>query len=349
MLNSRVYLDWNASSPIEENVKIAMSKAMDHFGNPSSIHNEGRKAKSIIESARRTIATALGANNADIIFVSSATEGCAYLMANRALDASDIEHDAVFAWRKNKLDVSKDGGIMIKDPQNSCMQAANSETGLLQDLQKNIAVCDATQMIGKLPISFDWSGVDAMIISAHKFGGPKGVGAVITKKDLEILPNIRGGGQEFNKRAGTENIIGIAGFAKAVELAQQRLDDGLHKDIEDLRNYLEDEICDFAYDAIIVNKNKKRLPNTTCVSIPYWLNNIQVIMMDLEGFSISAGSACSSGKVTKSRTLSAMGMSPIECQSAIRISIGHRTTKKEIDRFLYSYKTAYKKNKAKAA
>jgi cysteine desulfurase len=189
----RTYLDHNATTPLRAEARNAMVAAMDVVGNPSSVHAEGRAAKGIIETARAQIADAVGASNADVVFTSGATEAAALALAGRDLQAGAIEHDAVNAWIDPVLDVV-DGAVQVVDPAKTTLQLANSETGVLQDLPQGLAVSDITQGFGKVPFAFSWSGVGMVFLSAHKFGGPKGVGALIFPQGTDIAAQIKGGG-----------------------------------------------------------------------------------------------------------------------------------------------------------
>lgn len=190
---SRTYLDWNATAPLRTEARDAMVAAMDVVGNPSSVHAEGRAAKGLVERARRQVATALGADGADIVFVSGATEAAALAMAGRDLHGAKVEHDAVAAWSDGTLAVDRHGRVHVPDPAMSVLQAANSETGVVQTLPEGLALTDATQVFGKLPFAFNWSGAEMAIVSAHKLGGPKGIGALVMKRGTDLAAQIRGG------------------------------------------------------------------------------------------------------------------------------------------------------------
>jgi cysteine desulfurase len=222
---ARTYLDFNATTPLRPEARAAMIAAMDVMGNPSSVHAEGRAAKGLIERARAQVAAALGAEGADIVFTSGATEAAALASAGRGLVCAGVEHDAVAAWCDVSLAVNADGIVAVDDPTQTALQLANSETGVVQDLPEGLAVSDLTQAFGKLPIAFNWLGVEMGLVSAHKLGGPKGIGALVVKRGVEVPPQIRGGGQEMGRRAGTENLIGIAGFGAAAEAAARAIPD----------------------------------------------------------------------------------------------------------------------------
>ncbi|MFD0980692.1 cysteine desulfurase family protein [Tropicimonas aquimaris] len=337
---SRSYLDWNATAPLRPEARAAMLEAMDLVGNPSSVHAEGRAAKALAERARAQVAQALGAEGADIVFTSGATEAAALALAGRGLVGAAIEHDAVASWIDTSLPVSADGLVTVNEPARSTLQLANSETGVLQTLPEGLAVSDMTQAFGKVPLAFNWSGCDMALVSAHKLGGPKGVGALVLKRGLDVEARIRGGGQEMGRRSGTENLIGIAGFGAAAEAAQRDLEAGCWDRVEKLRSILEKALETSAKDIIFVGKASRRLPNTSCIVVPGWRGETQVMQMDLAGFAISAGSACSSGKVKVSRVLQTMGLGD-SASCAIRVSIGPETTEEEVLRFAEAWGAAH--------
>ncbi len=348
-MTERVYLDWNATAPLRDEARAAMLAAMDVAGNPSSVHAEGRAAKAAVERARGQVAAAFGADGADVVFTSGATEAAALALAGRGLLAGDIEHDAVAAWVTADLPVSSAGTVRVAEPGRSALQLANSETGIVQTLPDGLAVCDATQAWGKLPAAFNWMGCEMALASAHKLGGPKGIGALIVRRGTDLAARIRGGGQEMGRRSGTENVIGIAGFGAAAEAAARDLSAGILDGVEKLRNILESGIEAAAPEVILVGKDVSRLPNTACFAVPGWKGETQVMQMDLAGFAVSAGSACSSGKVRASRVLRAMGYDEQVAASAIRVSLGPATTEEEIGRFIDAWSAQYRKFRARAA
>lgn len=346
---SRIYLDHNATAPLRPEAREAMISAMDIVGNPSSVHAEGRAAKAVVERARAEIAEAAGANAADIVFVSGATEAAALALEGRGLDGAAIEHDAISTWVSDALPVDGQGRVTVARPETSVLQLANSETGVVQDLPKGLAVSDITQGFGRLPFAFDWSGIGMAILSAHKFGGPKGIGVLILTRGTDLAARIRGGGQEMGRRAGTENVIGIAGMAAAARAAQRDLENGVWSRVESLRNTLEQAVETAAPDLIFAGRDAPRLPNTSCFAAPGWKGETQVMAMDLAGIAISAGSACSSGKVRASRVWTAMGHGAEVAASAVRVSLGPETTEDEVLRFADAWTTAYRKMRARAA
>lgn len=332
----RAYLDHNATTPLRAEARAAMIAAMDVVGNPSSVHAEGRAAKGIVETARTQIAEAVGASGADVVFTSGATEAAALALAGRGLKAAPVEHDAVHAWVDPCLSVV-DGAVQVGDPAIATVQLANSETGIVQDLPQGLAVCDITQGFGKVPFAFSWSGVGMVFLSAHKFGGPKGVGALIFPQGTELAAQIKGGGQEMGRRSGTENVIGIAGMGAAAAAAQADLAAGKWDRVAKLRNILETAIEAAEKSTIFVGKGSDRLPNTSCFAATGWKGETQVMAMDLAGSAVSAGSACSSGKVKTSRVLKALGLNDDVASSAIRVSLGINTTEDEVMRFVQAW------------
>jgi len=341
----RVYLDHNATTPLRVEARDAMLAAMDVVGNPSSVHAEGRLAKGIIETARAQVAEAVGASNADVVFTSGATEAAALALAGCDFQAAPIEHDAVNAWINPVLDVVN-GAVQVVDPAQTTLQLANSETGILQDLPQGLAVSDITQGFGKVPFAFSWSGVGMVFLSAHKFGGPKGVGALIFPQGTDIAAQIKGGGQEMGRRSGTENVTAIAGMGAAAAAAQADLAAGKWDRVAKLRNILETAIEAAEKSTIFVGNGVERLPNTSCFCSPGWKGETQVMAMDLAGFAVSAGSACSSGKVKISRVLRALGLDDETAASALRVSLGIDTTEDEVMRFVQAWSEKRARRKA---
>lgn len=325
-----------------------MIAAMDVVGNPSSVHQEGRAAKAIVETARMQVAEAIGASGADVVFVSGATEAAALACRGRGLLGAPVEHDAVLAWIDPVLPVDSFGRVSVADPARSVLQWANSETGIVQDLPQGLAVCDITQGVGRLPFAFGWFGVSMVFLSAHKFGGPKGVGALVFPQGTDIAAQISGGGQEMGRRSGTENTIGIAGMGAAITAAMSELACGVWDQVAEFRNILEKGVEAAASQTILVGQGGGRLPNTTCLLTPGWKGETQVMAMDLSGIAISAGSACSSGKVKASRVLHAMGYDETDAASAIRVSLGPETTQEDVLRFVDVWADKYKRHRARS-
>ena len=345
----RVYLDHNATTPLRAEARAAMIAAMDVVGNPSSVHAEGRAAKGLLERARGQVASAFGADGADVVFLSGATEAAALACAGRDLQGAAVEHDAVRAWIDAVLPVDAAGQVAVSDPARTALQAANSETGVIQELPQGLAVVDATQAFGKIPFAFNWAGCTAALVSAHKLGGPKGIGALVLRRGTDLSARMLGGGQEMGRRAGTENLIGIMGLAAAALASQRDLEHGLWTKVEKLRNILENVIADGAKETIFVGNSASRLPNTSCFALPGWKGETQVMQMDLAGFAVSAGSACSSGKLRPSEVLRAMGHDEETARSAIRVSLGPDVTEEDVLRFADAWLKQYRKHRARGA
>ena len=342
-MTGRVYLDYNATAPLRAEARDAMVAAMDVVGNPSSVHAEGRAAKALVERARAQVAAAVGCAPREVVFTSGATEAARVLAgyAAQGVAVQETAHDALWAHR-----APADGAALVQ-----ASGLANSETGVITQARpgEGLWLLDITQAVGRMPFSFAWSGADLAVMSAHKLGGPKGVGALIVRAGLDIPTLGPGGGQEMGRRSGTENIVGVAGFGAAAAAAQRDLEAGTWARIEKLRNILERKLEHSANETIFVGKSATRLPNTSCFVSPGWKGETQVMAMDLSGFAISAGSACSSGKVRESRVLRAMGFGPQEAASAVRVSLGPETTEDEIDRFAAAWLKHHQKVRARVA
>ena len=342
---ARVYLDWNATAPLRPEARAAMLAAMDLVGNPSSVHAEGRAAKGLVEKARRQVAAAVGCKPAEVVFTSGATEAARLLAgmpAGHDVLVDETAHDALWAHVRMSNWPEHPAG----PGHTLAMGLANSETGIVTAPPEKIdgqwpfgraradwLFIDVTQAVGRVPFSFAWSGADFAILSAHKLGGPKGVGALIVREGVDITALAPGGGQEMGRRSGTENLIGIAGFGAAAEAAMADLETGAWDRVAELRNILEKRIAESEKETIFVGKDANRLPNTSCFITPGWKGETQVMVMDLAGFAVSAGSACSSGKVKASRVLQAMGYDETQAASALRVSLGPTTTETEVLRF----------------
>ncbi len=338
---ARTYLDWNATAPLRPEARAAMVAAMEVTGNPSSVHAEGRAARAVVEKAREQVAAAVGCKPAEVVFTSGATEAAMVLArrpAGHDVYVQETAHDCLWTH----LDLSSGGA---GSGHTLAWGLANSETGVVAEppekvdgrwpwgsLRADWLLLDVTQAVGRLPWSFAWSGADFAILSGHKLGGPKGAGALIVRAGLDIEPLSRGGGQELRRRAGTENVIGIAGFGAAAEAAARDLADGVWDRVAELRNILEEALSAPEYSTSFVGNTGPRLPNTSCLIAPDWKGETQVMAMDLAGFAVSAGSACSSGKVRESRVLKAMGFGEA-AGHAIRVSLGPSTTEAEVLRF----------------
>ncbi len=342
-MSGRVYLDWNATAPLRGEARAAMAAAMDVVGNPSSVHAEGRAARAIVERARAEVAAAVGCAPGEVVFTSGATEAAGVLAHVAHVAVEPTAHDALWAHRR----------LGEGPPDVFAMGLANSETGIVLPVPARASetrlLLDVTQAVGRIPFSFAWSGAEFAVLSAHKLGGPKGVGALILRDGVEIAALATGGGQEMGRRSGTENVVGIAGFGAAIGAAMRDLEAGVWADVARLRNILETTLASGAPETIFVGKGADRLSNTTCLAVPGWKGETQVLQMDLAGFAVSAGSACSSGKVRESRVLRAMGFGGEVARSAIRVSLGPATTEDEVGRFAETWLKAYGRHRAKAA
>ncbi|MEL6169459.1 MAG: aminotransferase class V-fold PLP-dependent enzyme [Pseudomonadota bacterium] len=341
-MSERVYLDWNATAPLRPEARAAMVAAFDVAGNPSSVHAEGRASRGIVEAARADLAEALGCKPAEIVFTSGATEAAGVLSGFDRVWVEPTAHDAL--WSHANAD---SGPVDIR-----AMGIANSETGVVTSPPPEIGtghlLLDVTQAVGRVPWSFAWSGADLAVLSAHKLGGPKGVGALIVRDGLDIPPLQAGGGQEMGRRSGTENVVAIAGFAAAIRAAMAELEAGTWDRVAELRNILENALASSENKTIFVGQERGRLPNTSCIATPGWKGETQVMAMDLAGFAISSGSACSSGKVRTSRVLAAMGYDATTAQSAVRVSLGPITTQDDVLRFAAAWGLARNKWRARA-
>jgi cysteine desulfurase len=370
----RAYLDHNATTPLRAEARTAMIAAMDVMGNPSSVHAEGRAAKLMIERARVQVAELVGCKPTQVVFTGSATEAAALAVTQKnrhggVFAASPTEHDCLGVLSDHKLqsDVDLAGSMeqLLGEAHAKmalvAISAANSETGLMRpgatvagnwrsESSTDFAVIsDVTQMAGKMPVIYGQTKPSYMILSAHKLGGPKGVGAFINLTADDPTPILIGGGQEMNRRSGTENTIGIAGFGAAAAAAGQDVAKGRWEEVAELRNVLERTLEDSAKKTIFVGKEKQRLPNTSCILTEGWKGETQVMQMDLAGFAISAGSACSSGKVKSSSVLKAMGYDDLQASCAIRVSLGLETKRDDVLRFADAWRAKYDKHQQRAA
>jgi cysteine desulfurase len=370
----RAYFDWNATAPLRQVARQALQDALAVPGNPSSVHAEGRTARRLVEEARERVAELAGARRADVIFTSSGTEANAMALTpaietevekrpRDRLFLSPIEHSSVRAGGRfpreavEDLPVDPEGRVDLaalelalartSRPLVSLM-LANNETGVIQPVAEaarlvhaagGILHVDAVQAAGRVACDIGVLGADLMTLSAHKIGGPKGVGALVRARDDVHFadPLIRGGGQERGLRAGTENVAGIAAFGAAAAAARvQQVEEAAA--MRTLRNLLETGLRAITPQAVIFGEGAERLPNTTLFALPGMRAETAVIAFDLEGIAVSSGAACSSGKVQPSHVLAAMGVSPALTQAAVRVSLGWETTERDIERFLGAWR-----------
>ena len=366
-----VYLDYNATAPIRPQAKNAVSDALAHAGNPSSVHAQGRRARRLLEDAREAVAFLVGAQPSDVVFTSGGTEAndlALHGLAGEYTLISAIEHDSVLKASPDarQVPVDRDGRIEVAaledllaaGPGRALVSVmfANNETGVVQPIDEMVEAarrhgalvhCDASQAAGKLPVDFAALGVDAMTLSAHKFGGPPGVGALVVGEGTELSARLRGGGQERRRRAGTENLPGIAGFGAAAAAAAAETLPDLR--IQSLRDDLERQVIAAAPRVRRFGAAVPRLPNTACFGVPGWRAETQVMGLDLAGVAVSAGSACSSGKVETSHVLRAMGASPDEAACSIRVSLGWASSHSDVDSFVAAWGDLYRRHVARPA
>lgn len=360
--SSPVYLDYNATAPLKPAAKAAMIAAMELTGNPSSVHRFGRLARRLLEDSRAKVAALAGAQPSQVVFTSGGTEANALALTGcgrqRAL-VSAIEHDSLRAAMGRlphaaEIPVDRAGVVDLAALDRLLGAAggdaivsvmfANNETGVVQPIAEIAALarargalvhCDAVQAAGKLPLDVAALGLDLLTISAHKIGGPAGVGALIVRDDLDLQPLMVGGGQERRRRGGTENLTGIAGFGAAAEQAIGDIAD--QPRLAALRDRIETGVRALAPLARVFGDQALRLANTSCLTMPGVASEIQMMALDLAGVAVSAGAACSSGKVAASHVLRAMGVDEAQAATAIRVSLGWRSVAADGDAFLQAW------------
>jgi cysteine desulfurase len=357
---ARIYADYNATAPLRPEAKAAMLRALELTGNPSSVHAEGRKARTFVEGARETIAAAIGACRDDIAFTSGGTEavqaplrGALRTVGNAQLVVSSIEHDAVnvLAETPNAWPVNANGVADLawleavvttlaadgRQPIVSLM-LVNNETGVIQPVAEAAEIvhaagglihCDAIQALGKIDVSVIELDVDYLSLSAHKIGGPQGVGAFYVKPGAPFRATQTGGGQEFGRRSGTENVAGIAGFGAATAAALATM--GNYRSLAEHRDRMEGKLKAAAPALVVHGAQAPRVAGVSCFGVEGLPSETQVMGLDLAGFAVSAGSACSSGKVKASRVLTAMGLGDTAARSSIRASFGWATVWQDFD------------------
>ncbi|HEU4476410.1 MAG TPA: cysteine desulfurase family protein [Methyloceanibacter sp.] len=379
-MNQRSYLDYNATSPLRPEVREAMTEALAVYGNPSSVHAEGRAARALIEEARAKVAALVGTRPEDVIFTSGGTEANALALAAQSGGAwhcymSAIEHPSVLAGGRffpettTRIAVTQDGVVDLEILASELekhhlggwrpffsLMVANNETGAIQPVTEASEIVhsagglihtDAVQAAGRIKLDMAALGPDMLSLSAHKIGGPKGVGALVLGRGASVEPLIKGGGQEHRRRAGTENVASIAGFGVAAALA--RADLAKSREIAGLRDELEKEALAIAPNALVLSAKVERLPNTSCIAVPGVKAETLVIGLDLAGVAVSSGAACSSGKVEASHVLGAMGVPEEVAQGAIRVSLGFATRRDDIESFLKAFVELIGRLRPKAA
>jgi cysteine desulfurase len=370
-MSERVYLDWNATTPLRHEAREAMTAALDLCGNPSSVHAEGRAARKLVEDVRATIAHAIGAQSRNVVFTSGGTEANALTLRSglkrgssppvERLVVSAIEHASVLAGGQfpaeaiETVGVTRSGLLDLerlrvelegKPPALVSVMLANNETGAVQPVAAAAEIIhgaggllhvDAIQAFGKIPFDMNTLKADLVTLSAHKIGGPKGVGALVLAEGLLGLePLLRGGGQELSRRAGTENVTGIAGFGAAAKAALEALEGDAIR-LRGLRTRLESGLRETP-GAIVFSDGGPRLPNTTLFTVPGLRAETAVIGFDLAGIAVSSGSACSSGKVQPSHVLEAMGFPPGIAKGGVRLSLGWSTSEADVDLALKAWR-----------
>jgi len=364
---AETYLDWNATAPLRPQASAAITAALAWCGNPSSVHRRGRAARRLVERGRIAVAALVGAPPDSIVFVSGGTEAnhLALLGAGRQrVLVSAVEHDSVLRAvpEAERIPVDRDGIVRLdaladllagdSRPTLVSVMLANNETGIVQPTAEIARLahaggalfhCDVVQAAGKMRLDMTEVGADLLTLSAHKLGGPPGVGALVVKGGLDLTPMLRGGGQERGHRAGTENVPGIAGFAAAAETAAAEID--AYERVRSLRDAFEAAIVALAPEAVVVGAAAPRLPNTSAIAMPGTSAETQIIALDLDGVMVSAGAACSSGKVGPSHVLAAMGLPPDIASSTIRVSLGWSSTAAEVDACIQSWAALYRRRR----
>ncbi len=371
-----IYFDHNATTPLRDVAFNAMAAIIKQPLNASSIHSYGREAKKLLTDARNKIQKLISAEGATVLFTSSGTESnnmaLVCIKGIETVVVSEAEHPSISkpaSYMRNQLIPVDENGIVVFEKLQEITAAlkgtkyivsiihANNETGVIQPVREiaNIVFAnggflhiDASQSVGKVEFDFNSLGCDMATISAHKFGGPKGAAALVVKSGLEIVPFIHGGSQEKYLRAGTENLAAIVGMAAALEEATVNMKAESAK-VNEIREYIEKGILEISPEAEIYGTKSPRLPNTISVSLKPSNSETQLINLDLKGIAISAGSACTSGRVVTSHVLTAMGVAQDKAQCAIRISLGWNNTLEEAKKFLSVWQEIYEKNKGKKA
>lgn len=356
-----IYLDHNATTPLRPEAAAAIGAAMGLVGNPSSVHRDGRASRRVIEDAREQVAALVAATPAAVIFTSGGTEANALALRGSArarILVSAVEHVSVLdaADGAERIAVDGDGvvvpaaleAMLAADPRPALVSVmlANNETGVIQPVRALAEIarrhgalvhCDAVQAAGKMPIDFAELGADLLSLSAHKLGGPGGVGALVVGA-ADVTPQLRGGGQERRRRAGTENLLGIAGFGAAAAASAGGSLGAAATLMTSRRGRLEAAIGEVTPGARILGAGRDRLANTTCVLVPEVAGETLVMALDLAGIAVSAGSACSSGKVAASHVLRAMGLGEHLARCGIRVSTGWTNTQQDIDDFVAAWR-----------
>ncbi len=367
---TRIYLDHNATTPVRPEVVTAMTSVLaDDFGNPSSVHAFGQRAKALVDDARLSVADALHADASEVVFTGSGTEADNFAVrgvaealeprGRRHLVAGAIEHEAVLnpikalarrGWRVTWLPVDASGVVdpgaldeaLADDTALVSVMLANNEVGTIQPVEElarrahargALFHTDAVQALGRIPVDVRTLGVDLLSVSAHKLGGPKGVGALWIRRGTRLVPLLTGGKHERNRRAGTENVPGIVGFGIAARLAAAGIE-AFAARVRSLRDCLEQGVLAGVPGTVVNGDPSRRVPNTTNISFSGVEAESLLIALDLEGIAVSTGSACSSGTLEPSHVLRAMGLPSRRTQNSIRFSLGGGNTQEQVDRVI---------------
>jgi cysteine desulfurase len=365
-MTDRIYFDWNATAPLRKEARAAALAAFDVNGNPSSVHGEGRAARRLIEHAREQVAALVGAQPRNVVFTSGGTEANMLALAPAAardrLLVSAIEHPSVLAGGRfpsgsvERLPVTGSGTLDLAALERRLaalgsralvsLMLANNEAGVVQPVAQaaqlvhaagGVLHVDAVQAVTRIPCDINALGADLLTLSGHKIGAPKGIGALIGRTEFPLVDAlIKGGGQERGLRAGTENVAGIAGFGAAAAAAREGFTTEAAR-MAALRDRLEAGLKAASPTVVIFGTESERLPNTTLFAVAGMKAETAVIALDLEGVAVSAGAACSSGKVQPSHVLAAMGVPPHLARAGVRVSLGPSTIESEIDRFIEAW------------
>ncbi len=367
MKTMTAYLDYNATVPVRPEVVEAVMHALQQTGNPSSVHYAGRVARQRMETARAQVAALVRAEAEWVTFTSGGTE--ANNLVLRGLDCeravvSAVEHDSVLVAAgasgaaveivpvdgQGRIDLQALDGILAGGTDRTVVSVmlANNETGVIQPVAEVARLarahgamvhCDAIQAAGKIPVDIRRLGVELMSLSAHKLGGPQGVGALVAAPHVNLSPILFGGRQETARRAGTENVAGVVGFGVAAEMAAS--DCARDRELGAMRDETARQLKEIAPGVKELGEGAARLPNTLCVTMPGVTSETQVMGLDLAGVAVSAGAACSSGKVKLSHVLGAMGVPEDVAMTAIRVSLGWRTVSEDLERFVRAWSDIY--------
>jgi len=369
MRQPSLYLDHNATAPAAPGVAEAVREALIKGGNPSSVHRSGRAARARVEAVRHALAEAVGAKAQEIVFTAGGTEANVWTVTAAPVErliVCAVEHASVLepaqacGTPQHLVAVDQDGRLDLADLERAlaapggralvCLQSANNEVGTLQPVSEAVALAhaagalvhiDATQSLGKTALAFQ---SDLMTVSGHKIGGPAGVGALIVREGVALRPLLPGGGQELRRRGGTENLAGIAGFGAALAHLDARR--AAHATLAAVRDDLEARLARLCPDLVVFGQQAPRLANTSAFAVPGLEAEVQLMHLDLMGVEVGSGSACSSGKVSPSHVLAAMGVDETLSRCAMRLSFGPGQDLAAVERFLAAFEPLYRRKAA---